>query len=228
MHIALTRQLALAVVILTLAAAPTLAQNEVLMSNDPSDCEMIIALGGKSDACGLENINPAAGGMAIEGATQGLTLAAPGSGQGGESQSEGSGGTGESESTTAAVAAETEGTEPQRHAAAFPSIQFEFNSSELTASARRTLDRLAGLLQGQSLSNSGFIIEGHTDAVGSAAYNQLLSELRAHAVVDYLVQHGGITPDRLIARGVGESEPYDPRNPSAAVNRRVVVVNVGG
>ncbi|MCB0760335.1 MAG: PD40 domain-containing protein [Flavobacteriales bacterium] len=64
-------------------------------------------------------------------------------------------------------------------------------------------------------------IGGHTDDIGSEADNQLLSERRAQAVVDYVVSKG-IEPFRLVAKGYGESQPVVPNSDDAsrAKNRR--------
>lgn len=74
------------------------------------------------------------------------------------------------------------------------------------------------------------VLEGHTDARGSTAYNQKLSERRANAVLDYLVSSKGIGRDRLSAIGYGESRLKDPGNTEEAHqrNRRVVAVFQGG
>ncbi|MCA9729792.1 MAG: OmpA family protein, partial [Candidatus Eisenbacteria bacterium] len=66
-------------------------------------------------------------------------------------------------------------------------------------------------------------VEGHADQRGSSAFNQALSERRALAVREYLVETGGVDPSRLSAQGFGESRPLDPRPvPEAyALNRRV-------
>lgn len=61
-------------------------------------------------------------------------------------------------------------------------------------------------------------IEGHTSSEGDAAHNQLLSEQRAKAAVDFLVHHEGIDSTRLQAVGKGSTEPVDPNSPEA--NRR--------
>ncbi len=64
-------------------------------------------------------------------------------------------------------------------------------------------------------------IAGHTDADGTAAHNQELSEARAQAVVDHLVTNG-VDPDRLIAKGYGAAQPVAPNDTEAnkARNRR--------
>jgi outer membrane protein OmpA-like peptidoglycan-associated protein len=65
-----------------------------------------------------------------------------------------------------------------------------------------------------------FLIEGHTDAVGSDAYNLDLSKRRAVAVALYLVNQMGISPDRLAVAGKGKTEPLTD-DPYDAANRRV-------
>ncbi len=71
---------------------------------------------------------------------------------------------------------------------------------------------------------ANFSIGGHTDSVGSAKSNQLLSERRANAVRDYLISNG-IAADRLTAAGYGEEKPIDSNKTRAgrANNRRVEV-----
>lgn len=72
-------------------------------------------------------------------------------------------------------------------------------------------------------------IQGHTDNIGSDEYNQRLSEQRAWAVVNYLVQQMGVDPSRLIARGYGESMPKASNDTpeGRALNRRVEFVVIG-
>jgi len=66
-------------------------------------------------------------------------------------------------------------------------------------------------------------IQGHTDNIGPVAYNQLLSEKRAYAVMDYLVKSLGIAPGRLIAKGYGETKPIasNDTEQERSLNRRV-------
>ena len=65
-------------------------------------------------------------------------------------------------------------------------------------------------------------IEGHTDNTGTAAYNLSLSQRRADAVRDYLIQQG-VDSKRLVARGFGEEHPIAENKTSEgrAANRRV-------
>jgi outer membrane protein OmpA-like peptidoglycan-associated protein len=69
------------------------------------------------------------------------------------------------------------------------------------------------------------IVEGHTDSQGSESYNQDLSQRRADAVRDYLVQKG-YPADHIQARGKGEGSPIaDNASPEGrANNRRVEIV----
>lgn len=106
-------------------------------------------------------------------------------------------------------------------------IQFEFGSAGLTDGARKVLDELGAALQSNELAEFRFSLVGHTDAVGSEAYNVALSRARAKAVRDYLTEKFGIAPDRLQASGVGESEPVDAGDPDSALNRRVAITNLG-
>lgn len=105
-------------------------------------------------------------------------------------------------------------------------VQFEFGSAELTPDARQVLGNLGSALKSPQLSGDTFLIEGHTDAVGSDEYNQRLSEARARSVKEYLSSQLGVEADRLRTVGKGESSPIDPAHPEAAVNRRVQVINL--
>jgi OOP family OmpA-OmpF porin len=67
-------------------------------------------------------------------------------------------------------------------------------------------------------------VEGHTDSKGAEDYNQILSQRRAQAVVDYLVSQHGIDAGRLEAKGYGESQPVatNDTEEGRAENRRVM------
>ncbi len=95
-------------------------------------------------------------------------------------------------------------------------VYFDFNKYALTAAARTQLDRLAEILK--ALPGVTVTIEGHTDAIGSAAYNKKLSLKRAAAVKEYLVSKG-ISSTRLTTTGYGESRPVAiNRNPDGTDN----------
>ena len=106
-------------------------------------------------------------------------------------------------------------------------VQFEFASSRLKPESIETLRNLGYALNTTLRDEKNFLIEGHTDAVGTREYNIVLSNRRAEAVKDYLVREMGVSPDRLRTLGKGSSEPINPKKPYAAENRRVVLINLG-
>jgi outer membrane protein OmpA-like peptidoglycan-associated protein len=125
----------------------------------------------------------------------------------------------------AASAAPTGGA--SRPSIAFDTIQFAFNSAQLTPGSIETLRNLGNALNRELADQKEFLIEGHTDASGGLQYNMILSRRRAAAVKDYLVREAHVVPTRLQTVGKGPLEPVDPSNPYAPENRRVVVVNLG-
>jgi outer membrane protein OmpA-like peptidoglycan-associated protein len=102
-------------------------------------------------------------------------------------------------------------------------IQFQFDSAELSSQGKTDIEQLAIALNSQSLKNSNFFIEGHTDQVGSSDYNMDLSLKRAQAVIRALVQLG-ISSQRLSPVGYGATRLYNQEQPEASENRRVRVV----
>jgi len=118
-------------------------------------------------------------------------------------------------------------TETQDKPSAQALITFEFDSATLTPEAKHQLQSLAKALSSDALRNDQFRIEGHTDAVGSDSYNLDLSARRARTVARYLQQVGSLNEGKLQAVGKGESDLYDKSNPRAAINRRVVITNIG-
>jgi outer membrane protein OmpA-like peptidoglycan-associated protein len=105
----------------------------------------------------------------------------------------------------------------------FDMIRFEFNSNRLTSEGFVLVRRIAGVLASEELDGSHFVIEGHTDAKGTQAYNQNLSQQRALAVRNALVGLG-IDARRLHIRGRGSSMLLDQNNPYSGINRRVEFV----
>ena len=106
-------------------------------------------------------------------------------------------------------------------------INFDFDSANLTGDARQVLDQLGAALKSSQLESFAFLIEGHTDSVGSEDYNQSLSERRALAVSSYLNSQFGVEAARLKTVGRGEASPFDATDPTNGVNRRVQIVNLG-
>ncbi len=103
------------------------------------------------------------------------------------------------------------------------SVLFRSAKSTLLPSAQVKLDQVANALLAVRARN--LIVEGHTDSRGSESYNQGLSQRRADAVRDYLVQRG-YPADRIQTRGMGEgSSIADNASPEGrANNRRVEIV----
>ena len=98
-------------------------------------------------------------------------------------------------------------------------VNFEYNSSILTKSAKANLDEFAKALKDPRLGTAAFVVEGHTDGKGGADFNLDLSTRRASAVVDYLKQQGVEAP-RLEAKGYGKLKPLTG-DPLSSNNRRV-------
>ena len=107
-------------------------------------------------------------------------------------------------------------------------VHFEYDSARLTPQAHQLLDKVGAVLSNEIMQEARFRIEGHADQRGEEAYNMTLSNERARAVADYLIQRHNVDPYRLFIVGKGESAPFDPANPDSAVNRRVEFWNLGG
>ncbi len=97
-------------------------------------------------------------------------------------------------------------------------VLFDFDSAILKPGAYAELDRVANVLN--QYPETAIRVEGHTDATGPESYNQQLSEKRAMAVKNALIQKG-VHPARIVAIGYGESMPVSS---DAAQNRRVNIV----
>lgn len=105
--------------------------------------------------------------------------------------------------------------------------EFAFDSYELTPETKLVLDRVAAVLSDDLMANKRILIEGHADASGSDAYNLQLSEKRARAVTEYLINVHRIDGRRLLHAGRGEAELYDQNNPNSGLNRRAEFRNLG-
>lgn len=104
-------------------------------------------------------------------------------------------------------------------------VFFELDSAKLKSEAVVELNEAAALLNLHD-ELSQIEVGGHTCDLGPAAYNQGLSERRANAVRDFLVNEGDVDPDRLVVRGYGEDRPKVPNtsNANRQENRRVELV----
>ncbi|QBQ53251.1 OmpA family protein [Nitrosococcus wardiae] len=99
-------------------------------------------------------------------------------------------------------------------------VHFAFDSAALAPEAEKILNQVAESLQANP--DIEVIIEGYTDSIGSAAYNQRLSQLRAESAMNYLVSQG-VEQSRLKAVGYGEKRPIatNSTKEGRAQNRRV-------
>ena len=106
-------------------------------------------------------------------------------------------------------------------------VFLDLGSAEITSRASRTLDTLGRALRSSTLNGSTIILAGHTDCTGRADFNLDLSRRRARSVSDYIVREHRVPRRFLVDVGFGQSFPKDTRNCSAAVNRRVQIINLG-
>jgi len=104
-------------------------------------------------------------------------------------------------------------------------IEFGFASSGLTPRAMGRLDQVAVALNDPRLVGRRFIVEGHTDSIGSDEQNTRLSQEHALSVVSYL-QKRGVGAERLAVQGLGKRQPIPGIDPADGRNRRVEVVPV--
>ncbi|MEM6659673.1 MAG: OmpA family protein [Pseudomonadota bacterium] len=98
-------------------------------------------------------------------------------------------------------------------------VSFDFDSAALREDEKPKLIMLCDALKAADVQRIRIL--GHTDASGSAEYNERLSKLRAEEVKRFLASDCGYPADRMEALGVGESSLYDPNDPLGDVNRRV-------
>lgn len=109
-------------------------------------------------------------------------------------------------------------------------ILFDFDKDEIRAAAAQALKQVADLLRKSA--RGTVTIEGHTDAKGSSAYNQKLSERRSASVQKWLVQREALRDLRFQIKGFGAARPVAPNTkPNGAddpegrqKNRRVAIV----
>lgn len=107
---------------------------------------------------------------------------------------------------------------------------FEFDKANLTADSESVLLPLGAMVRKEGA--HPISIEGHTDGLGAAAYNQELSEKRAHAVEGWLVTHGYLRMNQARTEGFGKNKPVAPNTKPDGTddpdgrqkNRRVEVV----
>jgi len=102
------------------------------------------------------------------------------------------------------------------------SIRFDFDKANIKPEYRDILNRIAGILM--TFKGYTIAVYGYTDDVGTQTYNLQLSERRAEAVRDFLVQ-AGISPTIMSTKGFGKSDPRVPGDSeqARAANRRVEI-----
>lgn len=99
---------------------------------------------------------------------------------------------------------------------------FDFDSAQIKPGFTSTMDKISDIVN--RYGKTHLTIVGHTDNVGTDAYNKSLSERRAQAVSQYFGSHG-VIPERLAAEGKGESAPRASNNTPEGrrLNRRVEI-----
>lgn len=105
-------------------------------------------------------------------------------------------------------------------------INFDYDSAAVSAKSMPAVKALGRALTSAELKGSTFIVAGHTDAAGTEAYNQDLSERRADTIKRYLMRTYGMSAADLVTVGYGKSKLKEPSEPLSGVNRRVQVVNM--
>jgi len=104
-------------------------------------------------------------------------------------------------------------------------IFFAYKSEEITPQAAAALAPLGRALSDPRLAGDSFLIAGHTDAKGGPEYNLALSQRRAEAVRQYLIDTFHLDATKLIAKGMGSTR-LKSTDPLAPENRRVEIVNL--
>lgn len=105
-------------------------------------------------------------------------------------------------------------------------MEFDYNSDILRGEALANANNLGKALSSEAMRGQTFMIAGHTDAKGTDVANQKLSERRADAVKQYLVQRYNIPASNLITVGYGKARLKAPTEPFGRENRRVQTVNM--
>lgn len=100
-------------------------------------------------------------------------------------------------------------------------VLFDFDKAVIKKNSFQDVDNLAAVMK--QYPDLNVTIEGHTDSIGTAAYNKKLSQQRADAVKKYMVEKSGIDAKRLTAKGFGEEKPIvsNKTKEGRAQNRRV-------
>jgi outer membrane protein OmpA-like peptidoglycan-associated protein len=109
-------------------------------------------------------------------------------------------------------------------AIALPDVFFATDSAKLSSDAKKVIERVGKTLR--TLQNRHILVRGHTDSTGDEQYNQKLSERRAEAVADYLIDEAELNPDSVSYEGRGARDPIADNSleEGRARNRRVEIL----
>src|SRR5260370_25883704 len=103
-------------------------------------------------------------------------------------------------------------------------VLFDFDKSDIRSDAAKSLSFLATIIRANPKGRTR--LEGHTDAVGNAQYNQALSERRAESVKAWLVKNESLDATKLVTKGWGKTKPIAPNDTEAnrQKNRRLEAI----
>jgi outer membrane protein OmpA-like peptidoglycan-associated protein len=105
-------------------------------------------------------------------------------------------------------------------------IQFDVDTPIVLPASYETLGRIADALTHSSLLPYAFLVVGHIESTGRRENNVLLSQRRADAIRDILVNTFKVAPKRLQSVGLGEEQLLDSARPNAPVNNQVQIMTV--
>src|SRR6266700_418942 len=105
-------------------------------------------------------------------------------------------------------------------------IQFDTDTPIVRPESYQTLGRLADTLVNSALLNYTFLIVGHTESTGRRENNVLLSQRRADAIRDILINTFKISSKRLQSVGLGEEQLLDPARPNAPANSQTQIMTL--
>lgn len=105
-------------------------------------------------------------------------------------------------------------------------IQFDVDTPIVLPDSYQTVGRIADALVHASLQPYNFLIVGHIEATGKRESNAILSQRRADAIRDILVNTFKISAKRLQSVGLGEEQLLDPAHPNAPVNNQIQILTV--
>ncbi len=105
-------------------------------------------------------------------------------------------------------------------------IQFDVDTPIVLPGSYQTVGRIADALVRASLQPYTFLIVGHIESTGRRESNAILSQRRADAIRDILVNTFKISAKRLQSVGLGEEQLLDPTHPNAPVNNQIQIVTL--